>query len=89
MTHPVDQAILEGRVPPAKRAAYVRLYDSDPAGTRALLASLPPAVPLAPLGGSTPEGSETWRAPDAYPTEWLDVHDPPDTQPGSITMVSD
>jgi hypothetical protein len=87
--HAVDQAISEGRIAPAQRAGYIRLYDSDPDGTRALLARLAPAVPLGEVGGSTPEGGEGRVAPDDYPKEWLAGDPPAETGPGSITRVND
>ena len=55
--HPVDRAIQEGGVAPARREAYRRAYDADPEGTAHLLASLPPAVPLGSVGGAEPEYS--------------------------------
>jgi Mu-like prophage I protein len=87
--HPVDEAMLEGKITPAQRPGYIKMWQADPEGTAKLLASMPQVVPLKARGGSAPEGGERRVRQEAYPASWLAGHRPPDTGPGSITKVSD
>jgi hypothetical protein len=47
----IASAISDGKFPPARRDHWVRLWDADPEGTRAVLASLAKnVIPVAPAG---------------------------------------
>lgn len=60
----LDDAIKAGKFPPARRDHWAKLYDADPEGARATLASLEAGlVPLADQGA--PGGEETTESFDA------------------------
>lgn len=59
----IEQAIHEGKFPPARRDHYRALYDADPEGTRGLIARLASAL-------SASSGVVAVEEP-AYPPEWL------------------
>ena len=65
----IEEAIHDGKFGPARRDHYRARYDSDPAGTTSLIASLMKnTVPLEARGADAP----TEEADDtAYPTDWV------------------
>ena len=47
----IDEAITDGRIPPAKRATWIANWDANPDGIKSLIAQLTPGlVPMAELG---------------------------------------
>lgn len=58
--HILDEAVKAAKFPASRKAHYRSLYDQDPKGTKATIASLAPGLPESPEAAS-----------DAYPAEWL------------------
>jgi hypothetical protein len=92
---PVNAAVQEGKIPPARAEHYRRLMKADPKGTREVLAALAPVLPLGEVGVAVlPDEQHIsgGAAPDddAYPESWLSPADlknrhSPAKGPGSIT----
>ena len=58
----LDRAVAEGKFPASRRAHYERLWDADPEGTEAFVASLEPSI-VAESGSATtaaPEGDGSY-----------------------------
>lgn len=70
----IEEAIADGKFGPARREHYRNRYDSDPEGTKKLIARLQRnTVPLEARGIEQPTDEAESQA--AYPTEWLpEVH---------------
>ena len=58
--HVLDEAVRAAKFPSSRKAHYRAMYDRDPAGTKATIASLAPGLP---------EAQPT--ATEAYPSSWL------------------
>lgn len=56
----LDEAVLKGKIPNARRSAWAEMWKTDPEGAKAALASLPDnLVPVAPVGsGGSGESAE-------------------------------
>lgn len=66
----IEEAIHDGKFGPSRRDHYKARYDSDPEGTKSLIARLMPnTVPLEARGANAPDEDEV--SDDSYPTEWL------------------
>lgn len=64
----IEAAVSDGKFPPARKEHWQKLYDKDPEGTKAAIASLESGlVPVAEAGGAPGED----QAQDAYPAHWL------------------
>lgn len=67
----VASAIKEGKIPPARKDHYLKLMESDPAGTKQLLAELAPGlVPVLPAGHGGGNGATEVTA-EALPEDWF------------------
>lgn len=65
----IEEAIADGKFSPARRDHYRNRYDSDPDGTRSLIARLQPnTVPLEARGATVPDDEVDVSS---YPQEWL------------------
>lgn len=65
----IAQAVEQGKFPPSRRDHYRKLYNSDPQGTKQLIASLAPGlVPVKEKGTEIDAGA---AGDDAYPAHWL------------------
>jgi hypothetical protein len=66
-TRLVDAAVTDGRIPPARRGAWLQLLEADPAATATLASLQPGVVPLRELGHASPQASTTeGDAPSPY-----------------------
>lgn len=72
----LDRAIAEGRIPPARRAHYEQLLQTDPDGTANLLTAsaeqgglAPGTIPLEVRGSSAGDSAAVDQ--EAYPKSWL------------------
>lgn len=65
----IEEAIADGKFGPARRNHYRTRYDSDPEGTRTLIARLTPnTVPLEARGATVPDEDVD---SDSYPKDWV------------------
>lgn len=61
----IEAAVAEGRIAPAQREHFTKLYDADATGTQALLAQLSPGlVPVAEIGHDQPPAEGTHATVD-------------------------
>lgn len=67
----IQAAVGKGKFPRARIEHYTKMWDADPEGTAALLASMAEGmIPVEEIGGQAgPEGGDAMG--EAYPAEWL------------------
>lgn len=65
----LDTAVAAGKIPPARKAAWAKLWDSDPSGTKAEIDKLEPGlIPVTERGAQA--GTEG-TADTGYPANWF------------------
>ena len=86
---PIDAAVREGKITPARAKHYRTLMEHDPEGTAEVLARLAPVLPVGELGSAVlpDERTLSGSSGSAYPREWLADDEKPSTSPGSITFA--
>lgn len=69
----ITAAVQEGKIPPARKDHWSKLYDADPEGTKTTLASMAAVIPLGERGSAAT--SEEGLDGSEYPSEWLSPHE--------------
>lgn len=70
----ISAAVKDGKIPPARKEHWSKLYDNDPEGIKTTLASMASVIPLGERGVAA--SSDTDGVADSdYPREWLSPHE--------------
>jgi hypothetical protein len=65
----IAQAVTDGKFAPSRTDHYTALYESDPEGTKEIIAKLEPGIiPVESRGNGR---GEDWVEETVYPSEWL------------------
>jgi hypothetical protein len=70
----IAAAVQSGKIPPARKDHYAKMYDADPEGTKTLLAEMASVIPLGERGAAATSETDAGGTDD-YDTSWLSPHE--------------